>query len=256
MSISFTEQLADQHELQIKRTIQDLERRIVALISGALNEQDIITTQIAIELRADIKRFINETFTTTADSIVREYDKAVESFMREFGKLNIPENFKFLTQVDADIITQLKYQSFAGFEQIANRYLTEISANVYQNAIAGKPFVDMVKDIRGLLTGDVDRIGRPMTMYASQIAHDSLLQFDGQFTVYKAKEAGIDRYRYVGTLVKDSRDHCVRYLNRVLSENEIRLIWQRNWSGKAEGDPFVVRGGYRCRHKFEPVVED
>jgi hypothetical protein len=25
--------------------------------------------------------------------------------------------------------------------------------------------------------------------------------------------------------------------------------------GKAEGDPFIVRGGYRCRHTWLPVVE-
>jgi len=254
--IDFTEQLADQHELQIKRTLADLEARIISDISKAVSREDIITTQIAIQLRPNIKRFIEETYSTVADSNVRDYDQIVTSFMDEFGELNIPDNFKTLTQVDLDTITQLKFQSFSGYEEIANRYLTEINANVYQNAIAGKPFEEMVKDIRGLITGDEDRRGRSMSGYASQIAHDSLLQFDGQFTVYKAKEAGIDRYRYVGTLVKDSRDHCVRYLNRVLSENEIRLIWQRNWSGKAEGDPFVVRGGYRCRHKFEPVVED
>ena len=121
------------------------------------------------------------------------------------GNLIYQTKFKSLTEVDLLTINQLKFQSFSGFEEIANRYLTEISANVYQNAIAGKPFNEMVKDIRGLITGDVDRRGRSMSTYASQIAHDSVMQFDGQFTVFKAKEAGLDKYKYTGSLIRDSR---------------------------------------------------
>ena len=124
--------------------------------------------------------------------------------MEEFGELDIPDNFKTLTRVDLDTITQLKFQSFSGYEEIANRYLTEISNNVYQNAILGKPFSEIVKDIRGLITGDVDRRGRSMSGYASQIAHDSLFQFDRQFTVHKANEADIDKFKYIGTTIRDS----------------------------------------------------
>jgi uncharacterized protein with gpF-like domain len=175
--------------------------------------------------------------------------------MEEFGELDIPDNFKTLTQVDLDTITQLKFQSFSGYEEIANRYLTEISNNVYQNAIAGKPFNEMVKDISGLVTGDVDRRGRSMSGYASQIAHDSVMQFDGQFTVYKAKEAGVNKFKYTGTLVRDSRPHCRKHVGKTYTEEELRRIWQGSWAGKAEGDPFIVRGGYRCRHTWLPVVE-
>lgn len=251
----FLERLADQHEAQIKRTLEDLESRIIADISRAVNEQDIITTQIAIQLRPNLRRFIEETYSTVADTNVRDYDRIVTSFMDEFGELDIPDNFKTLTQVDLDTITQLKFQSFSGYEEIANRYLTEISNNVYQNAIAGKPFDEMVKDISGLITGDVDRRGRSMAGYASQIAHDSVMQFDGQFTVFKAKEAGLNKYKYTGTLVRDSRPHCRKHIGKTYTEEELRRIWQGSWAGKAEGDPFIVRGGYRCRHTWLPVVE-
>ena len=252
---TFIERLADQHEAQIKKTLEDLESRIIADISRAVNEQDIITTQIAVQLRPNLKRFIEETYSVTADTNVRDYDRIVQSFMEEFGELDIPDNFKTLTQVDLDTITQLKFQSFSGYEEIANRYLTEISNNVYQNAIAGKPFNEMVKDISGLITGDVDRRGRSMAGYASQIAHDSVMQFDGQFTVYKAKEAGVNKFKYTGTLVRDSRKHCRDHIGKTYTEEELRRIWQGSWAGKAEGDPFIVRGGYRCRHTWLPVVE-
>ena len=43
-------------------------------------------------------------------------------------------------------------------------------------------------------------------------------------------------------------------LNRTLNEKEIRDIWNRqSWGGKSPGDPFIVRGGYRCRHTWIPT---
>jgi len=248
------ERLADSHEAQIKKTLENLEADIISGISKATNDDNILTTKISIDLRKDLKQYM-EQYRIDTDTLVRDYDQIVNSFMEEFGQLNIPDKFKSLTEVDLLTINQLKFQSFSGFEEIANRYLTEISANVYQNAIAGKPFNEMVKDIRGLITGDVDRRGRSMSTYASQIAHDSVMQFDGQFTVFKAKEAGLDKYKYTGTLVRDSRDHCKTHVGRTYTEEQIRAIWQGSWAGKAEGDPFIVRGGYRCRHTWIPIVE-
>ena len=248
------ERLADSHEAQIKKTLENLEADIISGISKATNDDNILTTKISIDLRKDLKQYM-EQYRIDTDTLVRDYDQIVNSFMEEFGQLNIPDKFKSLTEVDLLTINQLKFQSFSGFEEIANRYLTEISANVYQNAIAGKPFNEMVKDIRGLITGDVDIRGRSMSTYASQIAHDSVMQFDGQFTVFKAKEAGLDKYKYTGTLVRDSRDHCKIHVGKTYTEEQIRAIWQGSWAGKSEGDPFIVRGGYRCRHTWLPVVE-
>ena len=248
------ERLADSHEAQIKKTLENLEADIISGISKATNDDNILTTKISIDLRKDLKQYM-EQYRIDTDTLVRDYDQIVNSFMEEFGQLNIPDKFKSLTEVDLLTINQLKFQSFSGFEEIANRYLTEISANVYQNAIAGKPFNEMVKDIRGLITGDVDRRGRSMSTYASQIAHDSVMQFDGQFTVFKAKEAGLDKYKYTGTLIRDSRDHCKIHVGKTYTEERIREIWQGSWAGKSEGDAFIVRGGYRCRHTWIPIVE-
>ena len=261
----FLEQLADNHEAQIKRTLEDLEARIVSQISTVTEGADAVSTKIAIELRTDLKRFIDETYRTTADTLVRDYDQIVQEFMKEFGELNIPDNFKTLTQADALTITQLKFQSFQGFEDIASRYLNEISTQVYQNAIAGKPFNEMVKDLRGLITGDVDRRGRPMSTYASQIAHDSVMQFDGQFTIYKADEAGLTKFKYTGTEVGVTRPFCVQELRKArggttYTKEEVQTLHNTRSGdrllGKAEGDPFIVRGGYRCRHTWLPVADD
>ena len=65
----------------------------------------------------------------------------------------IPNNFKSLTEVDLTTINALKTQSFSGFEDIAERFLKIINDEVYQSTIAGRPFEDMVSNIRSHING-------------------------------------------------------------------------------------------------------
>ena len=44
------ERLADSHEIQIKKTLEDLEARIVSQISTLTEGADAVSTQIAIDL--------------------------------------------------------------------------------------------------------------------------------------------------------------------------------------------------------------
>ena len=150
------EKLSLQHESQIQRTLAELEAQIISdiaehkrlLVSSDFTPEILRQkTAISIQLRNDFKREFQTTFLAKSDSLIRDYDKAVSEFMKEFGELNIPDKFKNLTKVDLEIINALKTQSFQGFEEVANKYLTEINANVYQNVIAGRPFEDMVRDI-------------------------------------------------------------------------------------------------------------
>ena len=207
----------------------------------------------------------------------------------------IPNKFKNLTEIDLQTINNLKYQVFAGFEDVAERFLKVINDEVYQSVIAGRPFNDMVSNIRGHINGvyqqsniaeinelvdfinenkfnpkmekrvneairklqtqyAADRAGNNLRRYASQIAHDSVMQFHGQFTIKKAKDAGLTHFIYTGTLIRDSRQFCRDMLNNRLTEDEIREKWNsEGWKGKSPGDPFIVRGGYRCRHTWIPT---
>ena len=45
----------------------------------------------------------------------------------------------------------LKYQSFSGFEDIAERFLKVINDEVYQSTIAGRPFADVEKKLDHIL---------------------------------------------------------------------------------------------------------
>ncbi len=289
------EQLADQHEERIINVLYQLEDDVINEVTKA-TKGSLVSQRLAIQLRPQIKALVEKNFLNEADLIINEeYNQIAKEVLNTFGKMPIPAKFKSLTEVDLQTINALKFQSFSGFEDIAERFTKVINDEVYQSTIAGRPFNDMVSNIRSHINGVYkrsnineinelvdfinenkfdstkklqiedavrklhtqyasDRAGNNLRRYAGQIAHDSVMQFHGQFTVSKAKEAGLDHFTYTGTLVRDSREFCISMLNKTLTEKQIREMWNtRSWGGKSTGDPFIVRGGYRCRHTWIPT---
>lgn len=100
-------------------------------------------------------------------------------------------------------------------------------------------------------------VGGSLASQSSAEMHDLVMDFDGVFIRHRGRQAGLDRYRYTGTLVSESRDFCIRNVDRVFTEEEAKSVWaSQSWSGKRSGDPFIVRGGHRCRHFWVPVGDD
>jgi hypothetical protein len=293
------DKLADQHEERLINVLYTLENDIINSVRKTTVAGTTLTTKLAIELQPELRSIIESTFLEEADLIINEdYNKIAKEVLDTFGKMPIPARFKNLTKIDLQTITALKYQSFSGFEDIAERFLKVINDEVYQSAIVGRPFADVEKNIRSHINGvyqqsnqreinelvdfinenkfvesqktavqnavtklqteyAADRAGENLRRYAGQIAHDSVMQVHGQFTVKKAKESGLNHFTYTGTLVRDSRPFCVNMVGRTLTEKQIRDRWNsQSWKGKSSGDPFIVRGGYRCRHTWIPTNPD
>ena len=107
-----------------------------------------------------------------------------------------------------------------------------------------------------------DRAGENMKRYAGQILNDSLREFDATLNLAKSNDAGLTHAVYQGSNIP--RDFCRlvrngRYDKRkggLFTIDEVRKLWRRNWKGKKPGDPFIVRGGYNCRHQWSFVNPD
>jgi len=109
-----------------------------------------------------------------------------------------------------------------------------------------------------------DRAGENMKRYAGQILNDSLREFDATLNLAKSNDAGLTHAVYQGSNIPTTRDFCRlvrngRYDKRkggLFTIDEVRKLWRRNWKGKKPGDPFIVRGGYNCRHQWSFVNPD
>ena len=254
-----------------------------------------LRTTAALELRPKLKQLIEQTYLTAVQTNISEYDQAAAWLVATFKKYPIPDEFKQITELDLTTIQQLKRAAYLPFEDLGNEFANELAQEVYNSTLTGTSTDEMIANLRGKINGVYqqsdnqeaqelvdfinanpdkpeavktaaerlqtiygrDRLGNNFRRYATQIVQDSLMGFDGQFAKYRADELGLTHYKYSGTTVRDSRDFCRRNVNKVYSEEEIRRIWStQTWNGKAQGDPFVVRGGYNCRHHWQPTDPD
>ena len=283
-----------QQELLIK-SLQQLENRVVETAFNIPNRNGILfDTRLAIEIRPKLQQAIEELYLTKVQTFINDYDKIAANIVATYGKLPIPAEFKQITEIDLQVIQQLKKLSFSQFQNLGNEFVNTLANEVYQSTLTGRPVTEMIQTLRSKINGIYqqsdnrkaqelvdyiannpngaevdtavselqtiygrDRLGDNLNRYATQIVQDSLMGFDGQFAKFRADQLGLTSYVYYGSLVRDSREFCKENANKIFTEDEIRQKWaDETWQGKAQGDPFVVRGGYNCRHHFQPVNPD
>jgi hypothetical protein len=109
--------------------------------------------------------------------------------------------------------------------------------------------IDELKQVYGRNTQ-----GDSFVKYASILVTDSIMGFDGQLAKFRADELGLGSYLYYGSIIKDSRDFCRKHTGKVYTEEQINQIWANDTAqGRDQGSPFIVRGGYNCRHSWQPI---
>lgn len=280
------------HTNRLNIALENLERDVVKIANDLPTRKGkLFEARLAVEIRPKLKEAIDKHYLLWADNTVREYDKLAKVIVANMKDLPIPAKFKTLTEIDIETITNLKRLKFTGFLDIATETTNALADNVYSSTIAGKSFTDMQKELQQRINGvyikaDVDEIdelvefiatttdevarqkaidrlhtfygadrtGENMRRYSKQLAHDSLMEFDGQFTKAKATEAGLTNFLYYGDIIGDSRPFCIANRGKIFSEDELRDKWSsESWKGKSTSDPFISRGGYNCRHHLQPT---
>ncbi len=107
--------------------------------------------------------------------------------------------------------------------------------------------------IKSNLPGNVNTAASVATRMGTVV--DAVVQtFNSTFAKARAKRNEIETFEYVGPLGPTSRPFCSGMVGSIMNEEEINGIWDsEGWAGKEPGDPFVVAGGYNCRHYWNPV---
>jgi hypothetical protein len=241
--VSFLSDLADQHQDRLAESLVDVENKIADLMTGApLSEGNLFDLEWAVNTRKELRSVIEKGYLEKVDGIIRDYKGVADdatAMLKTYGDF---------TELDKGVISQLQRLTFQGFEDIGNQYLDVISKQVYESTLTGLSFAQTVNNVRQTVSGDMKR-------YASQQVHDSLMQFDANVNVAIGNQAGATKWKYVGANDSVTRGHCRKHVGKVYTKEEILEIWSGSWKGKASGNPFVVRGGYNCRHQWRPVFD-
>lgn len=142
---------------------------------------------------------------------------------------------------------------------ISTEFIEPMKIGIYRNLVGGATVSDMEAWIRDYIVSNQDRLGR-FQRYVGQIARDALFQYDGLVNSLIGDKIDANAYYYVGGLVKDSREQCIRWDRKgylLKSELQTEINWAvRYGAGMIPGttpENFTIyRGGYNCRHTAVP----
>jgi BMFP domain-containing protein YqiC len=121
---------------------------------------------------------------------------------------------------------------------------------------AGDP--DEIAEVVRQLQGELGAItkGGNLRETVNRAATAAVIGFGAAYLMSRSRQRNIKRFQYAGGTIETSREFCVEHDGNIYTEEEIYQIWDDDWRGKEEGDPFIVRGGYNCRHFWVPVADE
>ena len=139
---------------------------------------------------------------------------------------------------------------------MAKDFINPVRQSLYRNIMFGTRIGEIEETLKQYVVSNANADSKLMR-YVKQVARDSAQQYDGSLQAAIQQEAGLNAVLYVGSLVRDSRPQCRRWVGEqvLLIENLAEEIaWAKaNGSGMIPDttpDTFVIyRGGYNCRHR-------
>ena len=132
---------------------------------------------------------------------------------------------------------------------------------VTSSLVEGKGITSFTKGFKDLVQGSKEVDGA-LTGYYKQYAYDTYNQVEAAKNAFFAKEVGFDYFFYRGTIIKTSRDFCIKRAGKVFSIEEATTTWQCDptlLKRKGVGDcddsynALVERGRWNCRHQLDYV---
>lgn len=247
----------DTNERLLIETIKRLDRKISTLVarlkvkSNGRLVSDAINLKRALQLRKDIAKEFTKY--SAAAQIASDYSPVGKELDKIFKDAGISGA---ITRQDKSILKTLSGDSFSQMSSLGDQYAVQISNKIYSGVLVGDSVDDMTEELSQLLVGGTDKAGRPMANHAKTIATTGYREADSILLEKKGEEFEIEEWEYAGSLIKDSRKWCVDHVGKTYTMEEIQEWNDRSWKGKKEGNPFVTRGGWNCRHRWLPKVNE
>lgn len=143
--------------------------------------------------------------------------------------------------------------------------LQQLNSNVFN----GGNIDDLLDELKTYVTGGKDGVGA-LQRYVSQVANDSLTQFNATYNQTITQDLGLEFYVYTGTVIAGTRAFCNHFVNQYFHKKEVEqlgegldpitkksLVSENLIAGRMKGTNkstiFIYRGGYGCKHFFSPI---
>lgn len=210
-----------------------------------------INLKNAQKLQAKVEQIFGSQWNNDTQKIVDDFKNVVPLIKSAFTDLDEAVKFTNIDRKTMDILRDGDYQNYLS---IGTQQKDKIVQGVYNQIIGGGKFSDLVKVIEGALLGNKSVTGRPLAQYGRLYARDMIMNFHNEVNTQKGLDIGLDRFLYVGNIIAKSRPFCKARVGKTYTKDQIDG-WTYAWKGKS-GPAFTHRGGYNCRHHWQPVRKE
>jgi hypothetical protein len=232
-----TQAQINEHDRVIQKFVRDFAQGLLPLFRSALdNISQMGSTVSRTEILAQflpIRNYINSQFAqlNTVINSNTKLNQSVADSQVSTGQVQL-----LAAEATAAVINQLETEQ------------QSIIQTIVLGSIAGLAIAPFLSQLRSAVSKSVKRL--------TTVFDFIVRNFDGALTLIKSKNSQIQKFKYVGGTISTTRDFCRTHNGKIYTQDEINKIWRgQTWGGKAPGDPFIVRGGYNCRHFFVPVSD-
>lgn len=126
---------------------------------------------------------------------------------------------------------------------------------------------DLIDELETLIVSTPQSKGL-LQRYISQVASDSITQFNAVHTQILVQGTNIEFYYYDGTKIAKTRPFCATHQQKYYHYKEVQLLGdgkeingsslsseqlKGRIAGTNQSTIFINRGGWNCRHQFAPV---
>jgi predicted DNA-binding protein YlxM (UPF0122 family) len=199
------------------------------------------------------KRIVTEfgtEFSTATKKIIADFDNVSKVIEKSFSYLDEAASF---TDVDLGALEVLKNGYLDKYTKLSGVKQTEIVQAMYNHVISREKFSSLVDVVRKNIYGTQKKgvPGTSLAQYSRLYARDMVHNFHNEALLMKAEDLEINTFLYAGNIIATTRDFCRRRCGKIYTRNQIDS-WTHSWAGKS-GPAFTHRGGYNCRHHWQPV---
>lgn len=218
---------------------------------------------------------INELEDRIRNGLLRtRYRENVQGYLRKFNEISaVNASFHATANQLGNVspqITRLQNVAISNtikdlFGQGMNEaFAGKVQENLYNYTVSGTSIQEATEELRREILGSPERLGE-LERHVGQVARDSISQYDGRIQAAIQAEFGLNAVSYEGSLIKDSRAQCVKWVREyggvlTLEQLEKEVQWAER-GGTYEGVKvsgwipgttletfYINRGGYNCRH--------
>lgn len=266
-------------EARFKTKIEGLQKTLLDLLfSEYVTKFDVkdgvlLDNDNNVTLLAEIDKVFEKFNTNFQQSVLNGYAKDLLK-ITELNADYFSQGLGFATDVVTDIVkNKINLDDKLGFTAKGNLkrdgYLyrlgetqpvrQELRQYVSSSLTSETSYAEYLKGFKDIVVGN-ENVNGSLVKYYDQYAYDSFNQHDASSGQYLAQGLGLEHFMYEGSIIKTTRDFCVKRAGKVFTIKETKK-WKNDpdlidKKTKDRYKPLVERGRYRCRHFIKYITKE